>query len=276
MAKPGTLPRWTSVTAGNRTEPISALKDSGWIPGDRPSSKHLNWLLYTIYLWLKWLDDTIGTDIAAVAWAWTGNQTWAGSAQFNGAVTFTNSSVEIGNGATLYGTILVKNALTLDSAVNLVVSATGLLDVNGDIDIAGTQKFATSLVRRILGMDFIGGGADWSVSGGSAQSTSTPPAACFYPLDLEEGETVTITVECKHTDGTAGNIVADLRRYDNAGTGTSVASVGSAATTARQTIALATNHAVVAGASYRVEVAGAGVTAQTRNVYQVVVSRKRV
>lgn len=62
--KPAKLPRWSETTGGvqsNVVEPSEGKKDVGFTPAERPAAQFFDWLLNLIYLWLKWLDVTVGT-----------------------------------------------------------------------------------------------------------------------------------------------------------------------------------------------------------------------
>jgi hypothetical protein len=65
MAKPTLLPRHAETSGGtpdaNITEPSSGEKDTGYVSGTAASSSKTNWILWIIYLWIKWLDGTITT-----------------------------------------------------------------------------------------------------------------------------------------------------------------------------------------------------------------------
>jgi len=52
--KPTDLPAW--ATTGTKTEPSSGSKLAGWIPGAKAAAQHFNWLLFTIYSWVLWLN----------------------------------------------------------------------------------------------------------------------------------------------------------------------------------------------------------------------------
>ncbi len=70
MAQPANDPRWnTNLT--NQTDPPSGQKDSGWAAASPLDSSYLNWLLYTIYLWVLYLKN-----LTSEALTWLALQTF--------------------------------------------------------------------------------------------------------------------------------------------------------------------------------------------------------
>ncbi len=71
MSKPTVLPEWatTLITDGttgelNRAEPSSGKKASGFIPyNTKPSRQDVNWLSYTTFKWLEWLDNISDQEV---------------------------------------------------------------------------------------------------------------------------------------------------------------------------------------------------------------------
>lgn len=60
MAKPTSKLDWTDATPANRLEPLQAKKDTGWVKGEKPAGNHLNWNLYNLDQWVKWLEENAG------------------------------------------------------------------------------------------------------------------------------------------------------------------------------------------------------------------------
>jgi hypothetical protein len=83
VTKPSTLPRWANV-GGSVVEPTEGKKDVGWATQEKPPAQYWNWLLYTIYLWINWLND-----ITNQAFTWVGAQTFSAASTFNALVTAT-------------------------------------------------------------------------------------------------------------------------------------------------------------------------------------------
>jgi hypothetical protein len=54
MSKPTKVPTW-NTDLSNQTEPSGGQKASGWTSGQAAVSSYLNWLLYTIYTWIVYL-----------------------------------------------------------------------------------------------------------------------------------------------------------------------------------------------------------------------------
>ncbi len=61
MAKPTDLPAWNTGGA-NRSEPSSGLKASGYATNAVPTSGNWNWLFFTIYSWILWLNGLFASD----------------------------------------------------------------------------------------------------------------------------------------------------------------------------------------------------------------------
>lgn len=74
MAKPTILPVW-NTDATNRTTPSGGQQASGWTSGQTAISAYFNWLFFTIYSWILWLDAGILTGVSFTA---TGNISTAG------------------------------------------------------------------------------------------------------------------------------------------------------------------------------------------------------
>lgn len=60
MAKPVTLPRWSSVSQPNEVVPAAGLMNAGYGLDATPASGEHNWLFRIIYTWLAYLDLLIG------------------------------------------------------------------------------------------------------------------------------------------------------------------------------------------------------------------------
>ncbi len=70
MAKPASVPRWAETVGGaaaaNIVEPNEGKKDIGYdTGGDIPTSGGLNWILRTLYSWVKWINA--GTSAATAS-----------------------------------------------------------------------------------------------------------------------------------------------------------------------------------------------------------------
>lgn len=63
MSKPTSTPDWTISNPNFGTvtiEPTSGKKITGWTSGERPSYQNMNWLIYNIDQWIKYLDAAVG------------------------------------------------------------------------------------------------------------------------------------------------------------------------------------------------------------------------
>lgn len=87
MAKPSQFPEWGSAQTNN-VDPSGGQKASGWTPTQLAVSSYFNWVLYTIYLWIVYLDSgnwvgpiTITGDLTA-----TGNLSIQGNTALGNAI----------------------------------------------------------------------------------------------------------------------------------------------------------------------------------------------
>jgi hypothetical protein len=88
VAKPGTLPRWAETAggvaagAGQITAPSSGKQDTGWNVAELPPAQIFNWLLWTLYQWIKWINDLANQAM-----------TWTAAHIFQAGVTVTQSTL---------------------------------------------------------------------------------------------------------------------------------------------------------------------------------------
>jgi hypothetical protein len=70
VPKPSTLPQW-ATNASTTVNPSAGRKATGWIPGDKPAARHVNWLFNLIYQWIQWVND-----LANQTWVWNGSHSF--------------------------------------------------------------------------------------------------------------------------------------------------------------------------------------------------------
>lgn len=70
MPMPSDVPAWNTGGA-NRTEPSAGEKILGWVAGDPVNSSYFNWLLFTVYEWVLFLQGIEGEALT-----WTALQTF--------------------------------------------------------------------------------------------------------------------------------------------------------------------------------------------------------
>ena len=255
--KPSTLPRWADTVTGDATRfvaPTSGKKDVGWATQERPAAQHLNWLFEIIYTWCLYL-DTLIADIAGTAWTWTAAHSFSSTAAFPGGIT---GNPNFTGNPTVAGTLVVTGIATADS-----------------------YKQASYVPRPIPA--YAGGpwgaGMDWDVTSSVIQTASmTTPEHYMIPLPVENGDTVTISAIVEQDSATANAIQFDVKRCDHSsGTVTIVAHGGTTiAFNVAETIVLVSNHAVVAGNNYWIDIYGDGATNCVRKIYGASMLRKRV
>lgn len=59
MSKPNKHIDWTDGDSQKQVEPSTGKKLLGWTKGEKPPFEWINWLFYTIDLWLKYFDSVI-------------------------------------------------------------------------------------------------------------------------------------------------------------------------------------------------------------------------
>jgi len=64
--KPTNKPGWNPADASKIEAPSSEKKASGWSVGEKPSSKHFNWLFKNISEWIDHVDSQVEVDGAAI------------------------------------------------------------------------------------------------------------------------------------------------------------------------------------------------------------------
>lgn len=258
MAKPSVLPRWADTVTGDATRfvaPTSGKKDVGWAKQERPAAQHLNWLFEVIYTWCAYL-DTLFTDIAAENWAWTGNQTHAGTSAFAGGITgnpnFTGSP-----------------------------TITGTLVVNGASVTAADYKqtaYVSRYIPSVAGGPW-GASLDWDMTADEMVSSGTTPEVFMIPLPAESGDTISIGITFSQSSATDAATNFILKRTNlTTGSTSNVVSVDSAAADGTGVVvkSIITDHAVVSGNAYWLQISGDGATNCVRKIYGVVHGRKRV
>lgn len=72
---------WVESTPANRIEPGGSRKSTGYLPEEPLPARNLNWLLYSIDQWLKYLDNKVASIATRVEWMYLsaiGTDTLAG------------------------------------------------------------------------------------------------------------------------------------------------------------------------------------------------------
>lgn len=201
MAKPSALPRW-NTDGTNRTTPTSGQMDTGIVSGELAVSSRMNWLLYTSYLWHKWIDDGVWT---AVSLALTG--------------ALSALSLAITNNATVGGTLGVTGNTTIGGtcAITGNASMAGLTYTGPDIYPARTDNYSWR-----SGSEIDGGGAMTRVTNGVHGDAGE---IWQIPLVVREGTRITqIGIRHMYDDGHTETITATLKRVGSDGVLTTVAS----------------------------------------------------
>ncbi len=63
-AQPTDVPRW-ATDGGATVNPAAGEKDTGWVVDNKPPARKMNWLFNTIYDWVLYLQNPVGTGAGA-------------------------------------------------------------------------------------------------------------------------------------------------------------------------------------------------------------------
>lgn len=159
MAQPTEDVRWANTTGVNLTEPVSGLKDVGYVTGAVPTAQNHNWLFNAYYKWIEYLKN-----ITSEVLTWTGLQTFNGGAVFNQQTGLLAAEVAGQNGSTFRtGTVDVTGS-------NYTGAGTGTQHDAAVVVTGGTGGSATGqrALRSIGGASTTGeGGRALQSVGGS-------------------------------------------------------------------------------------------------------------
>lgn len=216
MAKPAQYPTW--ATAGtNNTEPSSGQKASGWTANQVAVSSYFNWVLYTIYLWIVYLDS--------------GN--WIGPITITGDLTVTGNFVVQGNS-------------TLGNATSDLTTVSGDIEITRDIDVNGQLYWETAVPTVLPGAHWttytVDGNAEkhMRIQGASngviGRQFSADSERLTMAIPLAEGELLVsyLVWAKKTTNGSTTlssrlythNMSTDVETASSAGTSTAAVSPG--------------------------------------------------
>lgn len=105
--KPTIIPQW-ATNALATVEPPLLKKQSGFVAGERPPARHLNWLLNNLYLWAEYLRDG----------SFSGNATFGDNLTVNGAT----QTAQL----TATGLITANQGVTAAAGQHMTVGGIGL------------------------------------------------------------------------------------------------------------------------------------------------------
>lgn len=168
MPKPTSKPLWTNGNAPARTEPSGGKKTSGWLGGERPSFRFMNWLFFNVGEWIDWFesvtDSFIGYQSIYSAFVGTGGLA-------------THSTITAASAAAPAGArILVLENYTVNSAQVLSKNRQQLEFMPGAIYTKGSAQYGIQVQAdycKIIGGEFEG------FSGGSDAAIRVDAAADF-------------------------------------------------------------------------------------------------
>lgn len=207
MPKPTSTPRWADV-GGDIVEPSAGKKNVGWLADERPPAQYFNWLLNTIYLWCKWIDDGVWT---AVSGAFSGAIS-AASAAISGAITaatgvFSGAVSVVGftnTGADYHG---VRSSVLSLAVAGKAASGTWVRGGGGVYSATAGNVYEIALPFRVgdriksWSITFLYDGSTDTYTGRLLRitptgattistNTSTAPGAAGAPYPLTVGETL--------------------------------------------------------------------------------------
>ena len=64
ISKPSDVPTW--ATDGDKLQPPAGKQAQGFVPRERATAQHFNWLFHSIGNWMKWLNSMFGQSISSV------------------------------------------------------------------------------------------------------------------------------------------------------------------------------------------------------------------
>lgn len=146
MAKPTKLPVW-ATDLSNVTEPASGQKDTGWTNNQPAISSYFNWLFYTIYLWLAYIDAGVFDGPITV----DGNLSVTGNTFIDGYVDINNvrltslgSNLSINKSVSIIGTLeadeLIYSERRTVPAVITSASTDVALATNDPLTVSSTSN----------------------------------------------------------------------------------------------------------------------------------------
>jgi hypothetical protein len=174
MAQPINVPRWnTDLT--NQTEPPAGQKDTGQVAGAPLDSSYFNWILFTIYEWVLWLQGLQGEIL-----------TWTGLNTFNAGIVVTKAAGDAvtataGTGASAYavkgtgntgagshGGYFTSTASVSGIGAQGIGTIRGLVGTSTDPDPTsfGVLGIATGAGAGVAGSSDSGAGGSFSSSSG--------------------------------------------------------------------------------------------------------------
>lgn len=191
LSKPTNLPRWADGGGAAITEPSSGEKDVGWEDAAVIPADYFNWLQFTTYEWLAWLDDP--TEITAVTLTATADvQGWV--VQTQGADILHNDRTERIGGSEID---ILAGFTKNPGSPYLQLSASGPGSLYADLPLAvGARLKAVRVICRALG----GASADITAklekcvaTSGSASPTTSTPVSTVNSTATANIQTITMT-----------------------------------------------------------------------------------
>lgn len=258
--KPTDYPRWDDVQPANRIQPPSGLADTGWAANQIPAAEHMNWLLYTLYTWILYL-DTFYASLVSTANTWTAAQVFGALVTLNGGLTV-NSGVTINNGAWSFTCTAQTNLAGTNSlGPTTFTSAPSAADYK----VTGSQKMAFPA----LGVN-VSNSNNWlaNSTGIGMVGVATNPCELHVPLPaLKAGDVVTVRLEMMSVGG-AGT--TNVYLMADAGAGLyGVAGPVTVTSGTSQLVTVVTGHTVANYEALFLKVVGDGVTTCAREVHRV-------
>ena len=132
--KPTKVAEW--ATDANRTlEPTAGEKGTGWVLGERPPARHMNWLQNVVYQWFNWFNERFFDGAAAEDLEVTGVDIATGVDQEGGNLRLSGGS-STGDGGSEIEFQLAKAGQGAGAAVRtpatvVTIDETGLLTTEG-------------------------------------------------------------------------------------------------------------------------------------------------
>lgn len=148
MPAPTNVPEWNSGGT-NRTEPPGGVKVSGFAVNGAVSSSFLNWLLFTIYQWVLYLQN-----LTAEALTWTALQTFR-RVNVEGVTTGLGSDLFVSSARTGNASSAITAVMPTTSAGRGVVGF-GHIGIRGDNDPANVTTGGAGVSGECSAFDAVG------------------------------------------------------------------------------------------------------------------------
>lgn len=245
--KPTEIPQW-ATDGTNNDEPALGQKQTGWTPGQIPTSDAFNWWQHTVYLWTSWLDAVtveFGTNSVTA-------ENFAASTSLFGVTVNTNNLTDNGDGdidvavpivmaadqtITLSGTATVftptvsTDDIVSNGAASIGIDTDVVMAVDQNITLSGTGDYKHG--DRVLSISPAAGQVETQKAATDATWRYTPTASgvqnwqghagiatvefVSFPINLLVGDRISTVEAIIHDTGGGNTVTLTLMQTNSAG-----------------------------------------------------------